>query len=123
MQLVNGQMQANILSRYFFIIVGHAQNVVTCLQFDTERIVSGSDDHTIHIYSPSGHLERRLTGHDGGVWALMYSGNTLVSGSTDRTVRVWNMETGECTHIFEGHTSTVRCLLILESNFIMILYL
>ncbi|KAJ1499812.1 SCF ubiquitin ligase complex subunit cdc4 [Coelomomyces lativittatus] len=39
--------------------------------------------------------------------------NTLVSGSTDRTVRVWDLSTGKTTHIFKGHTSTVRCLQIL----------
>ncbi|KAJ3051144.1 SCF ubiquitin ligase complex subunit cdc4, partial [Rhizophlyctis rosea] len=94
---------------------GHAHNVVTCLQFDGDKIVSGSDDQTIHIYSTkTGELQQRLEGHEGGVWALQYSGYTLVSGSTDRTVRVWDMETGKCTHLFEGHTSTVRCLMIVS---------
>lgn len=94
---------------------GHGLNVVTCLQFDTEKIVSGSDDHTIHIYSTEhGEIEKRLIGHEGGVWALQYSGNVLVSGSTDRTVRIWDMRSGLCTHVFDGHTSTVRCLLILN---------
>ena len=55
-----------------------------------------------------------LEGHEGGVWALKYTGNTLVTGSTDRTVRVWNMKTGQCTHIFRGHTSTIRCLDIIH---------
>lgn len=93
---------------------GHAMNVVTCLSFDTEKIVSGSDDHTIHIYSiKRGEIDLKLTGHEGGVWALQYWENTLVSGSTDRSVRVWDMKTGECTHLFDGHVSTVRCLMIL----------
>ncbi len=96
---------------------GHGSSVVTCLQFDTEKIVSGSDDHTIHIYNTNeGELEKRLLGHEGGVWALQFLGQTLVSGSTDRTVRVWDMESGECTHLFDGHTSTVRCLLIIEQG-------
>ena len=34
----------------------------------------------------------------------------IVSGSTDRTIRVWNISTGICQHILYGHTSTVRCL-------------
>lgn len=92
---------------------GHAFNVVTCLQFDSEKIVSGSDDHTMHIYdTSSGTLLRRLQGHEGGVWALQYWHRALVSGSTDRSVRVWDMETGQCRHKFDGHTSTVRCLMI-----------
>lgn len=72
---------------------------------------------SIHIYDIyKGELTKRLIGHDGGVWALQNYGNALVSGSTDRTVRIWNMETGICTHVFDGHTSTVRCLLILPQD-------
>lgn len=92
---------------------GHGTNVVTCLQFDEDKIVSGSDDMSIHIYETStGVLRKRLVGHEGGVWALQYWGDSLVSGSTDRSVRVWDMDEGRCTHVFEGHTSTVRCLMI-----------
>jgi F-box and WD-40 domain protein CDC4 len=87
---------------------------VTCLQFDSEKIVSGSDDHTIHIYeTKTGTLLQKLVGHDGGVWALQYWKHILVSGSTDRTIRIWNMKNGACNHVFVGHTSTVRCLLII----------
>lgn len=34
----------------------------------------------------------------------------IVSGSTDRTIRVWDIATGTCLHTLYGHTSTVRCL-------------
>lgn len=95
----------------------HDRNVVTCLQFDADKIITGSDDSSINIYDTStGRLRRRLQGHEGGVWALQYLGNSLVSGSTDRTVRVWDIAKGECTQIFEGHISTVRCLQILPST-------
>lgn len=93
---------------------GHGRNVVTCLQFDSDRVISGSDDSTINIYETrTGRLSHTLHGHDGGVWALQYLDSILVSGSTDRTVRVWDIETAECTQIFYGHTSTVRCLQII----------
>ncbi|KAK9455668.1 WD40-repeat-containing domain protein [Dipodascopsis uninucleata] len=92
----------------------HGRNVVTCLQFDSEKIITGSEDLCINVYDTrTGELRCRLDGHEGGVWALQYEGNTLVSGATDRTVRVWDIEKGICTHIFYGHTSTVRCLQIL----------
>ena len=96
-------------------VPGQGNNVVTCLQHDEEKIITGVDDRLINIYSPTtGELLKVLRGHEGGVWALKYTGNTLVSGSTDRTVRIWNISTGKCTHIFRGHTSTVRCLDILH---------
>ena len=34
----------------------------------------------------------------------------IVSGSTDRTLRVWNANTGDCKNVFYGHSSTVRCM-------------
>jgi len=92
---------------------GHSDKVVTCLQFDSEKIISGYDDMSIHVYdTATGNRLKQLVGHEGGVWALQYHGNTLVSGATDRTVRVWDIEKGICTHTFRGHSSTVRCLQI-----------
>ncbi|KAI1644604.1 WD40 repeat-like protein [Daldinia loculata] len=92
----------------------HPRHVITCLQFDEDKIITGSDDMLIHVYdTKTGKLRRRLEGHEGGVWALQYEGNVLVSGSTDRSVRVWDIEKGLCTQVFYGHTSTVRCLQIL----------
>ncbi|KAK5626534.1 hypothetical protein RRF57_002249 [Xylaria bambusicola] len=92
----------------------HPRHVITCLQFDDDKIITGSDDMLIHVYdTKTGKLRRRLEGHEGGVWALQYEGNVLVSGSTDRSVRVWDIEKGLCTQVFYGHTSTVRCLQIL----------
>lgn len=92
----------------------HQRHVVTCLQFDADKILTGSDDTNINVYdTQTGVLRAKLEGHEGGVWALQYEGNVLVSGSTDRSVRVWDIEKGICTQVFQGHTSTVRCLQIL----------
>ncbi|KAF9880522.1 WD repeat containing protein pop1 [Colletotrichum karsti] len=92
----------------------HPRHVITCLQFDEDKIITGSDDTLIHVYdTKTGKLRKKLEGHEGGVWALQYEGNMLVSGSTDRSVRVWDIEKGFCTQVFYGHTSTVRCLQIL----------
>lgn len=92
----------------------HPRHVITCLQFDDDKIITGSDDTLIHVYdTKTGKLRKKLEGHEGGVWALQYEGNILVSGSTDRSVRVWDIEKGMCSQVFYGHTSTVRCLQIL----------
>ncbi|KAJ3087136.1 hypothetical protein HK102_011735 [Quaeritorhiza haematococci] len=36
--------------------------------------------------------------------------HVIVSGSEDRTIRVWGLETGECLAVLRGHTGTVTCL-------------
>ena len=106
-------MQDDIKPRHL-AFKAHPRHVVTCLQFDAEKILTGSDDTNINVYdTQTGALRARLEGHEGGVWALQYVGSTLVSGSTDRSVRVWDIDKGICSHVFLGHTSTVRCLIIL----------
>jgi F-box and WD-40 domain protein CDC4 len=97
----------------------HGRSIVTCLLLSKGRIISASDDHSIHVYSPvSGLLLHSLSGHEGGVWALAVTKDTLVSGSTDRTVRIWDLSNGRCTHVFGGHTSTVRCLTIVKPEWV-----
>ncbi|XP_059079119.1 F-box/WD repeat-containing protein 7-like [Tigriopus californicus] len=93
------------------VLKGHDDHVITCLQFSDNRIVSGSDDNTLKVWSAvNGKCLRTLVGHTGGVWSSQMEGGTIVSGSTDRTLKVWNAETGACVHTLYGHTSTVRCM-------------
>ena len=40
----------------------------------------------------------------------------VVSGGCDRDVRVWDLRTGQCKHVLRGHTSTVRCLKVLDGK-------
>lgn len=51
-----------------------------------------------------------LTGHSHRVYCLQFSGNTLVSGSDDHSIKVWNVEQARCTNTFIGHTRAVRTL-------------
>ena len=36
-------------------------------------------------------------------------GQRVVSVSSDKTLKVWDIETGECLATLEGHSSGVRC--------------
>ena len=118
----------------------HGAHVITTLQFDNDYIVTGSDDNTVKVrgaYGPSRRRERSahgqvgalvplvaaqvwntqtkrllrtITGHAGGVWAMQYQGNRLVTGATDRRLHVYDLRTGERIHTLIGHDSTIRCL-------------
>lgn len=93
------------------VLKGHDDHVITCLQFCGNRIVSGSDDNTLKVWSAvTGRCLRTLVGHTGGVWSSQMSNNIIISGSTDRTLKVWDANSGECLHTLYGHTSTVRCM-------------
>ncbi|KAF7235158.1 F-box/WD repeat-containing protein 7 [Varanus komodoensis] len=93
------------------VLKGHDDHVITCLQFCGNRIVSGSDDNTLKVWSAvTGECVQTLVGHTGGVWSSQMRGNIVISGSTDRTLKVWDADTGDCVHTLHGHTSTVRCM-------------
>ena len=53
-----------------------------------------------------------LIGHEGAVFAVAYSpgGTRIVSGSEDKTVRVWNTETGRLLSTLNGHSLSVKCV-------------
>ncbi|XP_062522205.1 uncharacterized protein LOC134196990 isoform X2 [Corticium candelabrum] len=104
---------------------GHSQGI-SCVQFDEQRIVSGSSDKTIKVWDirtnkPWSALT--LAGHSATVRCLHLSGDRLVSGSADRTIKVWDLKnTGKdwssaaCRVTMIGHMHTVRCLQVDENK-------
>ncbi|KAJ9606325.1 U3 small nucleolar RNA-associated protein 13 [Cladophialophora chaetospira] len=86
---------------------------------------SASQDRTIKIWSlEDGSVTGILRGHKRGVWSIRFSpvgtlpislpdgGSSgsrglLVSGSGDRTVKVWSLSTYTCLQTFEGHSNSV----------------
>src|SRR2546421_12713425 len=50
-------------------------------------------------------LLQTLEGHSDSVWSVAFSndGQKIVSGSGDRTVRVWDAESGSLLQTLEGH--------------------
>jgi len=107
---------------------GHAGGI-SCVQFDANRIVSGSHDKTIKVWNTKTNSPwsvMTLTGHSGEVRCLHLQGNKLVSGSTDLTIKVWNLDTQPdwssiaCRVTMMGHSDTVRCVQMDTSRNIVI---
>ncbi|KAJ7861893.1 hypothetical protein B0H13DRAFT_1726283 [Mycena leptocephala] len=117
---------------------GHTHSVRSvAFSPDGTRIVSGSDDETIRIwnaatgeavgtpleghthwvrsvaFSPDGTriaVGTPLEGHTDSVCSVAFSpdGTRIVSGSGDKTIRIWNAATGEAVGTpLEGHTDWV----------------
>jgi hypothetical protein len=50
-----------------------------------------------------------MKGHTGTVGSVVVTpdGKTVVSGSVDKTLKMWDLETGQCLATFEGRTGSV----------------
>jgi len=59
---------------------------------------------------PMAVLERKLEGHTGWVRSVVVSpnGQWAASGSHDNTVRIWDLQNGECRTTLKGHNGDVR---------------
>lgn len=85
-------------------------------------LASCSSDLTIKLWDPSDEYKntRTLSGHDHSISSIRFipsgaagaplSGNTLVSASRDKSLKIWDVTTGYCLKTLKGHTDWVRCV-------------
>ena len=87
---------------------GHSDSVI-CLDGTVDRLVSGSVDGTIRLWSVQRPVcEAVLQGHTDWVRCVHARGTSMVSGSDDRTIRFWDLETRSCVKVLQTHS--VNCL-------------
>jgi len=86
-----------------YYLTGHTDSVY-CLQFDDEKIITGSRDRTIKIWNMhTRECMHTLTGHEQSVLCLRYDDEIMVSGSSDQSLIVWDMQTLQIRHKLLGH--------------------
>ena len=104
-------------------LAGHADEVRACaFAPDGRHIVSASKDETLKLWdAETGQELTTLSGHKyldeqgrvvGGVaWvnacAFSPDGRWIVSGSFDKTLKLWDVRTGEERNMLSGHTGSV----------------
>lgn len=49
-------------------------------------------------------------GHEDSVYCCQFDERKIISGSRDRTIRVWDIASGETTHVLRGHEGSILCL-------------
>lgn len=104
----------------------------------SNRIISASGDGTLILWDiPTQKLTRTFSGHSRGLACVAFvpppppppfartqsssseenddetqpiEDELVVSGSNDKTIRVWRASTGECISLLEGHEGLVRAL-------------
>ncbi len=72
-----------------------------------EHALIGSREGQLQLIEPNtGHTMRQMNGHTSGISCIVYCPelSRVITGSRDKTARVWNVATGECVHVLNGHT-------------------
>ena len=75
-------------------------------------LIAGGVVGEVWFWDPrSGERLQKLIGHRDrhNIFSVSFSpnGTTLASGSSDQTIRLWDVETGENKHTFKGHADSV----------------
>ncbi|KAJ5396670.1 hypothetical protein N7509_004783 [Penicillium cosmopolitanum] len=94
------------------LLSGHERSL-TQIRFnrDGDLLFSVSKDKIVCAWwSANGERLGTYNGHQGAVWTVDVSPNTvlLATGSADNTVRLWNIKTGECVKVWDFPTAVKR---------------
>ena len=88
--------------------------LIKVIQLHNRSIATSKNSGEIEIINPQTMKQTgSLIGHTPKQWIwgmIQLSTGNLVSSSSDKTIRVWKVESGECVMVMEGHTSGVYSL-------------
>lgn len=126
--------EAHSVAKALFTRVAHEKDINAIdVSTSSPLYASASQDRTIKICSlEDGSVAGILRGHKRGVWSVRFapkdapslnisgegtssSRGLLLSGSGDRTVKIWSLSTYQCLLTFEGHTNSVLKTLWISS--------
>ncbi|KAF2257582.1 WD40 repeat-like protein [Lojkania enalia] len=104
------------------IEIAHSESVL-CMAISSSHLVTGSKDKSVKIWDlvqitiPNSKEEvysdssvATLNGHTAAVNGVAISESSIVTGSGDRTIRIWDIETQKCVRTIPGHEKGIAAL-------------
>ena len=93
------------------LLDSHADWVRAVAYSSNGWIASAGNERDVYVWSPGASTPRRLSGHDGMIRAVAFNGTLLVSGSDDRTLKVWqNVNSNQPPTTLGPFTGPVRAV-------------
>lgn len=91
---------------------GHKAAITGVAIDDHGNVFSASLDQTMKRWSADGKEQLTFIGHTGPIHALAVSrdGQAVLTGSGDKTMKLWDAATGKESHGFRGHEGAVTCV-------------
>ncbi|MEQ9410081.1 MAG: WD40 repeat domain-containing protein [Fuerstiella sp.] len=100
--------------------IQQTESPVTCVTFakDDQSVWSGHDDGLVHQWTYASPTQIRQFNHGGAVYgvAITSDGRTIVSGSADRTVRLWDASSGQQKAAMSGHQGAVHAVVFNQTE-------
>jgi predicted Zn finger-like uncharacterized protein len=83
-------------------------NAPTSVIHTPTQVWIGDEAGHIQAWDPHSPVpERDLQGHTDAITVLACDGQTLLSGSEDTTLKLWDPDTGQCLHTLVGHSAYI----------------
>jgi WD40 repeat protein len=100
----------DVASRKLLFAAKEHKDVVMAVAWSGDSLFAASADKTISRLDLTGKVVARLEGHAGPVLCLSVSpdGTLLVSGSVDRSLRVWDLATNKFVRTLSSHSERVN---------------
>lgn len=110
--LKNGNALIKSIKRHLEEIITFQTNQsdMTHLLVCDDLIYVSSDDQSLKAFSYDGCLKKNFIGHVGGIWTFSILKDKPITGSTDKTARIWDPDTEAAVRILKYHRSTIRVL-------------
>lgn len=86
---------------------------VYALRVGRNILASGGPEKTVRLYDPrTGNKVSKLVGHVDNIRAILIddAGDTILSASADKTVKMWSIKNGRCMYTFTMHDESVWSL-------------
>lgn len=110
MQIGNFKMQKKVVGLNFV-------KVTITNYLGNDIIINCIDTGTIIIYYVNIDKCYELVGHTRRISSIIIKHNLVISGSYDTTIRIWDITTGECLRILEGHKYSISVMYnLVETN-------
>jgi len=75
-------------------------------------VTSGSDMQLIKLSSKNLKVKAKFQGHQGTITSIKLNSQYVFTASADRTIRIWDIKTGNCKLICCGHKSKVTDIVV-----------
>lgn len=105
----------NVVNPTCQLLIGHTVSVSSIYVLDEKRFVTGSGDNTVRLWKGRKCLFT-LDGHSDSVRAVcacvFNKAECIVSGSHDRSIKIWNIDAGKCVKTLKGHDGCVTSVCV-----------